>query len=120
MFDSQLLIAKDTTLTIFSPWFPRGGDNAIFSLDVIDVDGTPSLAVDIFTKNSEDTGEGAMTGISFSMTGTTAGVTTTRLESTKTNGMLELVRYQFKLTAGNAGDWILFRMLPTSWYDDVR
>ena len=36
MFEAQVL---DTGDTVFSPWFPRQGDSAIFTLDVVDIDG---------------------------------------------------------------------------------
>ena len=119
MFDGQLVIAKTVNYVIYSPWFPRGGSNGIFSIEVIEMDGSsPSVGVDILTKNSEDPGPGATTGITFSLSGSSEGVSTASLESTVDNGMLELVRYKFTVSGGK-GDWCLFRMLPAVWYDEV-
>lgn len=38
MFESQLLIATGTEYSIYSPWFPRQGDNARFTLESVAFD----------------------------------------------------------------------------------
>ena len=54
MFEAQLLMVEST---VFSPWFPRGGDGVRATLDVVKISGA-TIKVELFTKNSEDTGDG--------------------------------------------------------------
>jgi len=37
MYDGQVILATGTgaTTTVYSPWFPRGGDHAVFTLEVV-------------------------------------------------------------------------------------
>ena len=112
MFEAQMLFKG---CTVYSPWFPRRGDNVIITLDFIARSGT-TVAVSLFTKNTEDPGDG----------GLVAGgpvISTTSLTQTpytQTGELLELVRYQFEVTGTNAYDWALFRMLPPVWFDTVK
>ena len=114
MFEAQVL---DTGDTVFSPWFPRQGDSAIFTLDVVDIDGGAAanqITVQVFTKNSEDAGSGSQTGSDITRDGTEgAGQAGAEYGSLK-----ELVRYKFSVTG--TGTRVLFRMLPPSWFDSVK
>jgi|GEM_PF-1800959 len=121
MFDAQLLIADTTAYTVFSPWFPRGGDNLTATLDIIKSTGA-TVEVRVYTKNSETSGPGtdADTAIfavgsargQFPASWTTGGVTP------GTSSLLELARYQFDIS-GTEGSWVLFRMLAPVWFDEV-
>lgn len=126
MFDAQLL-RTPLTVVVFSPWFPRGGDNARFPLDLVEFDATGAasmeLSVRAFTKNTEDSGDGADADTSTKITAIATGRTTVEWASTSIVGFKELVRYQF--TLANVSDeggevWSLFRMLPPVWFDDVK
>jgi len=80
----------------FSPTFPRGGEAALFSLDVTHKMGTsPSLAVSIEHKNEDETtwaAAGAFTAI------TATGVATKDISSLK-----EELRFNFT-PSGTDGD----------------
>ena len=125
MFDAQALITSNS-IEIFSPWMPRGGDLARFTLDAISFGqtggGVAELSVRAFTKNTQDTGDGADADTSVSIVRTTEGRTTAEWASTASTGFKELVRYKFTLT--NNSDvgtvWALFRMLTPVWFDAVR
>lgn len=128
MFDSQLLMGGSV---IFSPWFPRGADSARMTLDVtaISTGGSPQITVEVFTKNSEDAGDGenssAVTGDNIIRT--LVGRTTHEWDSEvlikvmpiANLGLRELVRYKYTI-ADIDSDWVLFRMLDPVWYDAVR
>ena len=120
MFEAQLLAAvSGTTYKVFSPWFPRQGDNAIYSIETVEQDGSPQLTVHAFTKNSEDAGDGldASGGTSLSASATPGDTDSDTWAQT----LKELVRYEFTIkTTSGAGEWILFRMLPPVWFDDVH
>ena len=127
MFEAQLLMADiNNDVEVFSPWFPRGGDNALFTLDLVQSDeaGTASLQLEVkaFTKNLEVPGDGAdsISGTRITVTSSDTRKSETWL-STSSSGFDELVRYKFILSAtGDDGAvWVLFRMLPPSWFDSV-
>ena len=115
MFEGQILVCDgDGSYSVFSPWFPRGGDNLLATLEVIERD-TATLTVRVFTKNSEDSGDGDDADSSVTISGGAPGRTTEEWEG----NLEELVRYKFTV-AGTTGKWTLFRMLPPVWFDDVE
>lgn len=112
MFEAQLLVASGEGTLVFSPWFPRQGDNATFTLEVVATNGV-ELDVQVFTKNVEDPGDGTPVlggAIALSAPGISRG-------AWGPDTLLELVRYQF--VARGEGLWVLFRMLPPVWCDSV-
>lgn len=121
MFDAQTIFGGTT---VYSPWFPRGGDYLRATVEAIKLTAA-GLEVRVFTKKQEDTTSGADVDSSASgkiaTTGTTAGQIITHEWGPDTgNGINELVRYEFKNTASSSSDWILFRMLPPVWFDAVE
>ena len=112
MFEAQLLIAKTADYKIYSPWFPRQGDNVTVTLERVEVDGG-SLSAQAVTKNSEDAGNGTAIGSVITVDGTKSVDTTDVTGEAK-----ELVRYEFTMS-GDPGNWVLFRMLPPVWFDTV-
>ncbi len=117
MFESQLLFgAGGDGAEVFSPWFPRQGDNAICTLEVVRISGA-SIQVELFTKNSEDTGDGALVTPA-SGTGDITRTTVGRESNEWEGGLEELVRYKFTV-ADATTKWVLFRMLPPVWFDSA-
>lgn len=125
MFEAQTLMA-DSLVEVFTPWFPRGGDHARFMVDVVSLGqsggGVPEITVRIWTKNTEQTGEGADADATVSIVRTAAGRTTAEWVSTSTTGLKELVRYKFAVanTLDLGTVWVLFRMLTPVWFNGVR
>ena len=118
MFEAQYLINPDSS---YSPWFPRGGDNLRATLDLIAVSGSGKLRVDVFTKNTEDPGDGSNADSTLKIDTSTTGRTTIEWPASSASpGLLELCRYKFSFSAGSAGDRALFRMLPPVWFDSVK
>jgi hypothetical protein len=115
VFEAQYILtsSEDPGITIYSPWFPRRGDRIIYTIDIVDAIGA-QITVKLFTKNSEDAGDGTDTTNAIGPTNTIG-----RSDSEFTSGLLELVRYQFVVTADSAGTlgWVAFRMLPPVWFD---
>ena len=112
MHIGQTLLA-DTKL--FSDWFPREADNAIFSYEYMkETAGVTSFTVTVYHKNTEDPGEGVVKTGSFSELPTDTDIFTLRLE-----GLKEMVRFSFEV----AGSWTdapaysVYRMLPPTWYN---
>lgn len=125
MYDAQTLQVQDGgTTVVYSPWFPRGGDYGLFTLEVAAIggSGTPKLAIALVQKNAETPGDGtAITSVTFERTA--AGRTTVDFANgigSPGTGFLELVRYKFTLNGGTSGtSWVTFRMLAPVWYDKV-
>ncbi len=131
MFDAQTLQLQGTgsagpSTVLYSPWFSRGGDYGIFTLEVIKMSDSSSaftLKVELVHKNSSDTGDGGspISGSDFSIAG---NASTWRVSKDVTAGFKELVRYKFTLsTTGSPAStttlWATFRMLAAVWYDKV-
>lgn len=116
MFEAQLLYGSGsvtpTNTVVYSPWFSRRADNALFTLDVVAISASASITVRAFHKNTEDTGDGTLVGTI--ATRTTSGRTTTSIA-----GLKEQVRYEYSVGSGTS-KWVMFRMLAPAWYEDVR
>ena len=96
---------------VYSPWFPREADNAIFTFETIDKDtaSSPDLTVKVYHKNTETAGPGA----ELTAASAFASIDSTKYESGRFTGLKEMVRFKFSVT----GSWVLFRMLQPTWYD---
>ena len=123
MFGAEFKVARQTAggdkYEIYSPWFPRQADNAIFTFYQIQkLLGTGDLVVEIFHKNAEDLGPGSLITSTFVEEGS-SGVFWT---STPVTGLKELVRCRvhagFASGAGHYGAW--FRILEPTWFNRAR
>ena len=112
MWMNTQIIALDTALnTYYTPWFPRGADNGVFSLELYQSTLGTTFSVAVLTKNRED--EGSAPGGSV---GTFAAVSAPFYEVNCT-GLKELVRFQISTRASATGQGAIFRFLPPTWYD---
>jgi hypothetical protein len=112
MFEAQVLFKG---CTIYSPWFPRRGDNVRCTIDVDAISGA-TIEVRLFTKNTEDIGDGTDVDATVTLSLAATGRDTDEWPG----GLEELVRYKFTVTGTNNYDWVLFRMLPPVWFDAVK
>lgn len=125
MFDGQLLFpgaVPATGIKIYGPWMPKGGDHVRITAECLQVDGA-TLKVELFTKNSEDSGDGTNAdsgGVPTNITLNATGRTTTEWYSTGTVTLKEMVRYRFTVTGAIQTDWILFRMLAPVWFNAAK
>ena len=117
MFEGQYLHQNGEGFSVYSPWFPKGGANAQFTLDLIQAKDT-EIGVEVFTKNTEDTGEAPGTAA--------ASLAATNSEDqhqfgTTSANLKELVRYKFTASpkSGASPGFVLFRMLAPVWFDAV-
>lgn len=115
MFQAQYLPGGTT---IYSPWFPRGGDYMVATVEVAAADAAGTvLTVQVLSKDKSDFGDGlALTTPTFTQTG--AGRTSVTFGgTTAAAGMKDLVRFSFSCPSAK---WVLFRMLPPSWFDAIK
>ena len=110
-----------TVGTFYSPWFPRGGNGASMTLDVIAINGTSTaIQVTVETKNSEDADNeiDASTWASGSVTAVGTDTWTAGEEGgdAANQGFLELVRFKYAVTSSDGWGNVLFRMLNPSWF----
>ena len=113
---------------VFSDWFPRGGDNAVFRAQLVaaELSSGPVGDVDIrvFTKNSEDQGNGDEISAAAITMGNTAGssvgdiaeqlVISTHGSSAST-GIMEMLRYKVEVTGG----WMRVNVFPPVFFDSA-
>jgi hypothetical protein len=114
--------------TLYSAWFPRGGDYAVFRAQLIDKAGadSPEITIKVFHKNKEDAGDGSVlqvggsTDVEIDLTdgltdGTIVSADTGNFSSSEAP-LKELVRLKFACT----GSWMRFQMLQPVWYNKAR
>lgn len=125
-----------TAETVFSDWFPRGGDNMIFRAQRIasKSDGTPSIKVTIsvYTKNENEVGDGELvvdTTPSPDVPYTIVLDDTSDIEqeviisgdgAAGVNGLLEMVRFKVECTNGDEGDYLVLRIFPPVFFDQAH
>lgn len=129
MIDAQTLVttagaSTPSSVTLFSPWFQRGGDFATFTAEVVAIAGTTAaLTVRAFHKNADEAGDGEDVDTSTKIELTTAtrlGATWPVQSSSTKKGFKQLVRYQFSLSATGGTAYATFRMLSPIWFDNVK
>lgn len=96
MFDSQTMQMQGAvSTTLLSPWFPRGGDYGLFTLEVTSVGaggGTVTLTAKLRHKNASDTGDGSDVGGSItSLNRSTAGRTTVDFSNGSGSGRIRIL-----------------------------
>ena len=96
MFEAQYPFNPEDA---FSPWFPRQGDNVLCTL--IPITGG-KLVVQLFTKNTQDAGDGTDADSSSKIDTNTIGQTIVPWKSGASRGLLQLCRYKFSWDGGSA------------------
>lgn len=99
--------------TYFSPWFPRQGDAALFSGEVVAAGGA-TLTLGIQTKNREDPDQNTITTASTGTIASTTGLGAGVVGTVTGTGLKELVRFAY-VSVGTTTQWVHFRVLPPAW-----
>jgi hypothetical protein len=88
-------ITRLTGLDQYSPIFGRGGQGALFSVDVLDVPGgSVALGVEVEHKNSDDTSWVSLVVFS--------SITTTGVKTATATGIKEQLRFVYSVSGGGA------------------
>ena len=117
MFQAQLLICTNPSQPVYSPWFPRQGDNLRATVELVANAASANITVTVLTKAQDSTSNGSPIGSTFGSSGGTLNRYTA--EFTPTDGINELVRYKFDPGTTSSG-WVLFRMLAPVWFDSIK
>ena len=109
--NTQIIALDSAAAEYYTPWFPKGADNGIFTMELIQSTlTTVPIAVTVWTKNREDEGSAPGTSV-----GTFASLSGSLLEVACAN-LKELVRFRIYFR-GQAGQGAIFRFLGPTWYD---
>ena len=90
----------------YGPTFPRGGNAALFAIEIYAADAGTSLTVTIEHKNASDTTWTTLV----TLAGLTAGV-----NSQSASGIKEQLRISFVVTGASAGDSVYANVLAPAW-----
>lgn len=116
MIDATLLM-KGTT--VYSPWFPRQADMLRVTAECVALNGA-TLAVSLYTKNEESTGDGLPVDAGVSIVLSSATRSTAEWKTVvMQEGVKQLLRFKYVVTGSTNNDWVLFRLLPAVWFDSV-
>ncbi|MHC4516218.1 MAG: hypothetical protein ACYS5W_21320 [Planctomycetota bacterium] len=121
---------------VYSEWFQRGGDNAIFRAEKINADvpssGGITVKFEFYSKNSDDQSDGTVIekdggagNYELSISDTDSAIKQLVIKSTTDTptpleGFQELVRIRASVTAGGDDNWLLGRMFPPVWFDEAN
>jgi len=120
VFQSQYIHYRDSPYQVYGPWMPRGGDYVTITADVVAANmPATGITVELWQKNSETVGDGAIIGTGLLITGAAGQYPTSFGPTSAPNaGIEELVRYVFNVPSQTAlGQWVLLRMLTPVWWD---
>ena len=115
-----ITLAPGTAQEYFTPWFPKGADNAVFTYEIIRQNfgtaGTPVFKVEVYTKNREDVGSQGTT-----VSGSWTQLSPSLFYEIKTTNLRQLVRFKITVTGGTTPptgqEGIMYRILPPTWHD---
>jgi len=113
--NTQIVALDRRSVTYYTPWFGKGADNALFTLELIlsTISGS-TFAVSVWTKSSDE--EGSAPGSSLGTFSTLATLSSTFYQ-VKCGGIKDLVRFEIAFTAAAAGEGVIFRFLSPTWFD---
>lgn len=106
-------IMRLTGLDQFSAPFGRGGQNAMFSIDVLDVPagaGPIALNVDVEHKNLEDT--------TWTVLGSFSSISSTGVKTLSVTGAKEMLRFNYSVSGGGSPepyDTFYINTLAPNW-----
>ena len=102
-------IMRLSGLAQYSPMFGRGGQGALFPINVFDAPGgAATLNADVEHKNLEDT--------TWSTLGSFTAITTAGLKTLDVSGCKEQLRFKFAISgAGNVYDTFCIDVLAPVW-----
>jgi hypothetical protein len=109
---TQIVALNTSATTYYTPWFPRGADNAFFTLEKIqETFGTTAFLVEAYSKNREDEGSapGSLVGTFTTLSGA--------FQEASCPALKELVRFVITFRASAVGQGVVFRFLQPTWYD---
>jgi hypothetical protein len=112
MFRGRILIKDDTESSpypaTYTAPFPRGGLAALFTAEVTQLAGSPTLSIVVQTKNRNET--------SWLDLGSFTDITATGVYSLDVSGGIhQQVRIAAKLIGGSVGDWVDLSLDGISW-----
>ena len=125
MFDGQLVFPgpnPQVPYRLFGPWMTESPRLGMMTVDVGAISGPAVVEIELFTKNTEDAGDGtnADAMAATMIVANAIGRQTVEWFSAGNIALKELVRYRFSVTGNAQTDWILFRMLSPVWFDSVK
>ena len=126
MFEGQLLFPAGPNPAVpyrlYGPWMLRRGDSVRCTVDVGAISGAPVVDIELFTKNTEDAGDGtnADAAAATVIVANAIGRQTVEWLSAGNIALKELVRYRYTITGNAVTDWIIFRMLQPVWFDSLK
>lgn len=121
MFDGQVIIATTSATSVYSPWFARGGDHAVFTLEVAawsESSASTKLKIEAYHKAKEESGDGSAISESIEIPSNSASPRSSK--DWASNTFKDLVRFKITFTPSSGTQWAIYRILPPIWYDAAK
>jgi hypothetical protein len=95
------------TRAFYSPPFGRGGEAAVFTVEVTHRNGAPSLVAALEHRNAEDT--------SWTTAGTFSTISATGVFTLEVASLKEELRFKFTFSSGGLGDFVHLLIPAPMW-----
>lgn len=105
---------------IFSPWFPRQGDNLRATADILELGSNTVVSVRLFTKKHDSSGDGKNVDPTVVLRGNSTGRFVAEWGPWTIRGLQSLVRYQMTVETTGGRQPATFRILHPIWFDSIR
>ena len=93
-----------------SPIFGRGGESAVFNIDMLNIEGSADMTVTVQHKNAEDTSWGTL--------GAFALIDAIGLATLEASGIKEMLRFLYAVGGSvGSGDFVHFFVYAPTWMD---
>jgi len=93
--------------SFYSPSFGRGGEAALFSVEILGLMGSPTITVDVEHKNEDDT--------TWASAGAFANITTTGVFTKDLSSLKEELRLKFTPVSASDGDGCNMMVAEPAW-----
>lgn len=95
------------TNAYYTPPFGRGGEAAVFTVEVTHRRGSTTLVVKVEHKNPEES--------AWTVAGTFSNITATGVFTKEIQGLKEELRFSFVFSAGSQGNYVHFLLPAPMW-----
>jgi hypothetical protein len=91
----------------YSPAFPKGGDSALFSVEVLNLIDSPTLVITVQHRNADET--------TYTDLASFTAITATGVHTKDVSGLKEIVRLKYAFSSADPIDGVQFIVAAPAW-----
>ena len=115
MIDATTLF---NSMDVYSPWFPRKADMLRVTAECVALQGEATVTIQLYTKKYSDSGDGELVDENVEIELDAPGRVTEEWKTVVAQqGVEQLLRFRYTVSGSEDDEWVLFRLLPATWFD---